>query len=90
MRLHGSLGVNILKKLMKGTKMDEQNTEQNVAQSTSVQVNNFEQKAKDTIEFLGETWGYSAVLMVLIVGVLGRKRIKPFIKNQLKKFVDSL
>ncbi len=52
----------------------------------------FEQKAKDTIMFLGDNWGFGPLLIVLLAGGIFRKKLIPWItspKKQLRKWISS-
>ncbi len=69
--------------------MDEVNK---IIEVKKVDKNSFEYKAQQTIEYLGDTWGYGFVLLLVLAGVIGRKQIGSLLinpKDTLKKWITK-
>ena len=55
-----------------------------------VKTNTFEQKAKDTVLFLGDNWGYGPLLIIILAGGIFRKKVMPWVVNPKKSIKDWL
>lgn len=38
-------------------------------------------KFKDTVIYLGDTWGWQWIIIILLIGLIGRKQVASFIKD---------
>lgn len=71
--------------VQQGIQFVPQNIKRHARQETKevveVKPKTLEDKFKDTILFVGDTWGYGVLALAIAIGVIGRSKILEFVLN---------